>query len=118
MAFLGGAFIAAAAAYIYSRQIIQRMMTQNALALQNHQIEVQSQNQKIIELQQNLAHEQTRCATLEERASRLPTLDTQLTTVTRDKADLHAKTIELSSALEHERRQAQEKIALLEEAQR
>lgn len=117
LAFLGGALIAGAAVFFYSRRYTHRILTQNAIDFQNHQVEIQTQMQRINELQQHFAQEQARCAMLEERARRVPTLEMQLSQVTQEGADLRAKTIELSSALNHERRQAQEKIALLEEAQ-
>lgn len=103
LAFLGGAIVAGTAVFIYSRQIMQRILSQNAMDMQT--------------LQQNLSSEQTRAAMLEERASRVPTLESQVSKMTEEGLGLRAKTIELSTALDHERRQAQEKIVLLEEAQ-
>lgn len=117
MAFLGGALVAGTAVFVYSRRIMHRLLAQNAIDLQNHRDEIETQNQRIGDLQQTLAQEQTRGAMLEERASRIPTLETQLSKTTQEGLDLRAKTIELSTALDHERRQAQEKIGLLEEAQ-
>lgn len=117
MAFGGGALIAGMAVFFYSRRIMHRILSQNTLDLEKYQNEIQTQNQKISELQQYLAQEKTRGAMLEERASRLPTLEAQISKITQEGVDLKAKTIELSTALDHERRQAQEKIALLEEAQ-
>jgi DNA recombination protein RmuC len=74
-------------------------------------------DQRLYETQQFLAQEQSRNAGLEERASRVPTLETQLAHALREGAELRAKAIELSSSLSHERRQAQEKMVLMEEAQ-
>jgi DNA recombination protein RmuC len=103
LAFLGGALVAGVAVFIYSRHIMQRILSQSAMDMQI--------------LQQNLSNEQTRAAMLEERASRVPTLESQVSKISEEGLSLRAKTIELSTALDHERRQAQEKIVLLEEAQ-
>lgn len=88
LAFLGGFAITGMVAFFYSRRF-----------------------------QTRLNQEQTRCAILEERASRLSTLETQLSDATQETISLRAKTVELTTALTHERRQSLEKIALLEEAQ-
>lgn len=107
---LGGALIAGTTVFLFCRHHASRLLSQNAIDLQNMQ-------QRLSEVQQHLTQEQLRCAMLEERASRVSTLETQISLSTQDGINLRAKTIELSTALDHERRQAQEKIALLEEAQ-
>jgi DNA recombination protein RmuC len=109
-AFLGGAGVAGTAVFFYSRRYINRVLLQATT-------DSQDQNQRLGELQRLLNQEQMRCAMLEERASRVSPLESQLSQSTQESISLRARTIELSSALEHERRQAQEKIALLEEAQ-
>jgi DNA recombination protein RmuC len=109
-AFLGGAVVAGTAVFFYSRRYINRVLLQATT-------DSQDQNQRLGELQRLLNQEQMRCAMLEERASRVSPLESQLSQSTQESISLRARTIELSSALEHERRQAQEKIALLEEAQ-
>lgn len=117
LASLGGALVSGITVFIFSRRVMHRILNQNAIDLHNHQTEIQTQNQKITDLQQNLSQEQTRGAMLEERASRVPALEAHISRITQEGLDLRARTIELSTALDHERRQAQEKIALLEEAQ-
>ncbi|MDF3034444.1 MAG: polymerase [Alphaproteobacteria bacterium] len=109
-AFLGGAGVAGTAVFFYSRRYINRVLLQATT-------DSQDQNQRLGELQRLLNQEQMRCAMLEERASRVSPLESQLFQRMQESISLRARTIELSSALEHERRQAQEKIALLEEAQ-
>lgn len=110
LAFLGGAFIAGASVFFSSRRYTRRILAQNASSSQ-------AGEQRNNELQRLLGQEQTRCAIFEERASRVTALEAQLSHHMQESAALRAKTIELSSALDHERRQAQEKITLLEEAQ-
>jgi DNA recombination protein RmuC len=106
----GGALVAGLVIFLYCRRYAKRLISQYSIDLEDFE-------QRLNESQQLLNHEQMRCAALEERASRLPNLESQLSESTQEGINLRAKTIELSSALEHERRQAQEKIALLEEAQ-
>jgi DNA recombination protein RmuC len=110
LAILGGALVAGMAVFFYCRQYATRLLTQNAINLQ-------AQEQRLAEIHQQLTQEQLRCAMLEERASRVTTLEIQISQSTQEGMNLRSKTIELSTALDHERRQAQEKIALLEEAQ-
>jgi len=110
LAFLGGALMAGATLFFYSRRYVNQILSQAATDAEN-------QRQQVGELQRLLAQEQMRCATLEERASRVNSLECQVAEATREGIELRAKTIELSTALDHERRQASEKIALLEEAQ-
>jgi len=109
-AILGGALVVGTVVFFYCRQYASRILSQNVA-------EFQALEQQLRENQQFLNQEQMRCAMLEERASRVSTLESQLSQSMQDGITLRAKTIELSSALDHERRQAQEKITLLEEAQ-
>ena len=85
LASLGGALVAGIAVFVYSRRIMHRILSQNAIDLQNHQAEIQAHNQKISEFQQNLAQEQTRGAMLEERASRVPTLEVHISRITQER---------------------------------
>jgi DNA recombination protein RmuC len=110
LVFLGGALLAGATVFFYSRRYGKRILSQAAL-------DSQAYHQRLEEIQQLLNQEQRRGAMLEERASRVSSLENQLSGVTQESMNLRAKTIELSSTLDHERRQAQEKIALLEAAQ-
>lgn len=117
IAFLAGAVSTTIAVFYYTRRQIQEIQMENARTIQTYQADNQAQAQRLHEIQQVLTQEQTRCATWEERASRVPALEAQISQLMQEGADLRAQTVELSSALNHERRQAQEKIALLEEAQ-
>lgn len=110
LAILGSALVAGAVVFLYTRQHANNILSQNAMDLQAH-------TERLATLQQQLTQEQMRCATLEERSSRVYALETQLSQSTQEIMNLKAKVIEISAALDHERRQAQEKIALLEEAQ-
>lgn len=107
---LGSALIAGTIVFLYGRHHKHRLSL-------HHASELQAQNHYITEIQQKLHQEQTRCVLLEERSSRAFILEKQLAQSEQDKNDLRAKTVELSSALDYERRQAHEKIALLEETQ-
>jgi DNA recombination protein RmuC len=109
-AILGSALIAGTVVFLYTRQHANHILSKSAADLQAY-------GERLMTLQQQLTQEQMRCATLEERASRVSTLETQVSQSTQEIMNLKAKAIEISTALEHERRQAQEKIALLEEAQ-
>jgi DNA recombination protein RmuC len=117
IAFFSGAVGVGLIIYLYSRRQLQNLWGKMEGEAQRFQAELHVREERIHEVQQQLAHEQTRCATLEERASRVPTLEENLVQSSRELANLRARTVELTTGLDHERRQAQEKIALLEEAQ-
>jgi len=107
---LGCGLMIGALAFYYSWRCIQKI-------LGNQAAQRYSQDQQLQDLQQCLAQEKSRCAALEERASRVPILENQLCELTKEETALRSKTVELATVLEHERHQAQEKIILLEEAQ-
>lgn len=110
LAVLCGAFVTGTGVFLYMRNAANKILNRKEFDLQN-------QLDQLTRIQQQLNQEQMRCAMLEERASRVSALENQLAQSTQDGINLRAKTAELTTALEHERRQAQEKIALLEEAQ-
>jgi len=112
---LGGVITLGVAVYLYRLYQHHKVTQQNSFL--TYQVEIQTQSQRITELHHQLAQEQTKCAMLEERTSRLAHLEAQLAQATQDGMSLRTKSVELATALDHERRQAQEKIALLEEAQ-
>jgi DNA recombination protein RmuC len=110
LAILGGVFISGTAVFLFMRHSANQILRQKNTDFQTFE-------DRFLQVQQQLVHEQMRCAALEERASRVSALETQLSQSTQEGINLRAKTIELTTALDHERRQAQEKITLLEEAQ-
>lgn len=117
IAFFIGALGAGMIVFLYSRRQIQNLWVKTEGEAQRLQAELQLREDRIQEVQQQFSAQQTRCATLEERASRVPILEENLAQSSRELADLRARTVELTTGLRHERCQAQEKIALLEEAQ-
>lgn len=99
LAFLAGGIAVGTTVFLYMKRILSQMASAS-----------QDQGQRLGEIQ-------LRCAMLEERASHLSSLEERLSQASQETRTLRAKTVELSTALEHERRQAKEKISLLEEAQ-
>jgi len=71
LAILGSALLAGVVVFLYTRQQANHLLSQNALDLQ-------AQAERLATLQQQLIQEQMRCATLEERSSRVSALETQL----------------------------------------
>jgi DNA recombination protein RmuC len=80
--------------------------------------DVQDREQRLYELQTACMVEKVARAALEEKGSRVDELDRQIQNLTHQISLEKARTAELQSALDYERRQAQEKILLLENAQK
>ena len=79
--------------------------------------DVQDREQRIYEMQTVYVAEKAARAVAEERATRAESLELQLRDVTQQFSTLRSRNAELQSALDYERRQAQDKIQMLENAQ-
>jgi DNA recombination protein RmuC len=117
LGFCLGAFSTGITLFFFSRRHIQALSYRLETTVAFHEKEEQILMEDTNDLRQSLHHEQSRCAVLEERASRLPVLENQLSQSMRDCTDLRARGAELAATLDYQRQQAREKIALLEEAQ-
>lgn len=87
------------------------------LEIEQYRNELSDKDYQLFEQQQQITQETSRRAVLEERVSRLPSLETKLTENTREITALQAKNAELTAGIEHERNLSAEKLALLEQAQ-
>ena len=117
VAFCAGAVSFGMLIFFFCRQQLHKSRSEMAKVAVLHRREIEAAAQSLNEAMRLLSQEQSRCAVLEERASRLPVLESQLAQSIQETAGWRTKAAELSSALDYQQRQAQEKIALLEEAQ-
>lgn len=79
--------------------------------------DIQDREQRIYEMQTVYVTEKSARAVAEEKANRTENLEHQLHDLSQQFSGLKTRNTELQSALEYERRQAQDKIQLLENAQ-
>lgn len=79
--------------------------------------DVMDREQRLYELQENYVQEKSLRSTFEEKAIRSESLQSQLETLSKEAHQIKSKNVELISSLEYERKQSQEKMAMLEEAQ-
>src|SRR5690349_17569648 len=102
MAFLIGGLVAGGIVFLYGYRQIQALWAKKEEEAQRLQADIQLREQRIFEAQQQLSQEQSRCATLEERASRVPPLEDSLAKATLELTQLRARIAELTTGLDHE----------------
>lgn len=122
----GGVLLCALCSFLIYRknqQLIQYQaqfeleMLQLRDSLGRYEQRLSERDQQYDDLQEAYVQEKTSRATAEERTSRISPLENQLKSLTDELVHLRAQNSALQTALEHERKHAQEKMQMLEQAQ-